>query len=130
MNTDQIVKEAKARLTEIEADRLRLEAEAVKLRAIIAAAEGKTAAPLPAPNPLPFIPVMPQPYPYPAHVPTVPWPLDRVTCRDTVEFVQPEIGSLTIEATPNVLVTNGVRRDRHFVIGGPQRMDPNVRFVQ
>jgi hypothetical protein len=120
MNTDQIIKEAKARLAEIEADRMKLESEAVKLRAIIDVAEGKMVAPLPAPNPLPFIPVMPQPYPYPSHVPSVPWPLDRVMCG----------GVLTIEADSNIMFFNGVRDERHFVIGGPQRMDPNVRFVQ
>jgi hypothetical protein len=111
MKTDDIIKAAKERLAEIEA-------EAVKLRSMIAAAEGKPTV-LPVPNPLPFIPVNPHPFPYQPHTPNIPWPLDRVTC-----------GVLTIETDPNVTCTNGVRVDRtNLIVGGPQRMDPNVRFA-
>jgi hypothetical protein len=110
MKTEDIVKAVKERLAEIEA-------EAAKLRSMIAAAEGKPIA-LPSPNPLPFIPLNPQPFPYAPYAPSIPWPLDRVTC-----------GSLTIEANPNVICTNGIRLDPTWVIGGPPRMDPNVRFA-
>jgi hypothetical protein len=77
MNANDIVKEAKARLVEIET-------EAVKLRAIIEAVEGKKVQPLPVPNPLPFIPVMPQPMPYfPNVVREYPWdPLGPVICHE------------------------------------------------
>lgn len=76
MNTPDIIEAARARLAEIEA-------EATKLRAMIAAAEGRAPVPqlvplpVPVPTPLPAWPAQPiTPY-QPGDV----WPFgDRVTC--------------------------------------------------
>jgi hypothetical protein len=67
MTANDILKTAKERLAELDAER-------AKLIAIIEAAEGKPTV-APAPNPLPFIPAMPQPMPYVPH--RHPWEIDR-----------------------------------------------------
>jgi len=68
MTTDDIIKKAKERLAELDAER-------AKLQAIIAAAEGKPLALLPAPNPMPFIPIAPQPMPSLPY--RQPWEIER-----------------------------------------------------
>jgi hypothetical protein len=78
MTADDILKKAKERLAELDREHAKLDAEATKLRAMIAAAEGKTVAPFPAPNPVPFIPVLPQPIPYLPQ--RGPWDLGEVYC--------------------------------------------------
>lgn len=82
-----------------------IESEAVKLRAIIAAAKGSSIAPF-VPVPMPIHPTSPF-WPW---SPNAPWHLEGPTC-----------GLLTTW----VIDPQGTQ----IVVGGPRRMDPNVRFA-
>lgn len=111
MTADDIIRAAKKRLAELDAER-------VQLLAMLAAVEGKPVA-APVPNPQPFIPVLPQPMPY---LPQrdYPWePLGPVIC-GTIKLSDDSI---------LITSTNGVRSADMLVIGGPQRVDPSLRFA-
>lgn len=128
MKTEDIVKAAEERLAEIEA-------EAAKLKAIIAAAKGPSIAPfIPVPV-LPPIEVRPFVYPFAQEPPIeYEWVRKSRKYKMTPSWQTPfDNGAFDLRMCEGVIdwvASNGVRpSDDGFVIGGPQRMDPNVRFA-
>lgn len=109
MTADDIVKKAKERLAELDAER-------AKLTAMIAAAEGRPVS-VPVPNPLLFIPVMPQRYPWEIDRP---WdPLGPVTC-GTVLFSDAVDRFVELPFSLEGVRLSAMRLDTHhgFVAGG------------
>ena len=112
MKTEDIVKAAEERLAEIEA-------EATKLRAIIAAAKGPSIGPF-----IP-IPVLPPTEVFPF---SGPYSQERPIEHEWHRFAKKSRVVTSWEVTP----VFGVRQNEDccdFVIGGPQHVDPNVRFA-
>lgn len=109
MKTDDILKAAKERLAEIET-------EATKLRAIIAAATGPSIAPFISIQVLPPIGVQPVQGPFSPERPLqYEWHK-----RDRKPQMNPLFDDPICGVRPN---------DDGFIVGGPQRGDPNVRFA-